>query len=59
MHYLNPTAAIIFELCGMGKSVREIEAFIADGFALLTPPVEHVNECLASLSSEGLITGRE
>ncbi len=55
VHYLNPTATIIFELCGMGKNVAEIEAFIADGFALADAPTAQVAECLASLTEQGLI----
>lgn len=58
VHYLNPTATIIFELCGMGKSVAEIERFITDGFALPEPPVQHVTACLTSLSAQQLIAVR-
>ena len=55
VHYLNPTATIIFELCGMGKSVAEIERFIGDGFALPAPPSAQVAECLATLVAQGLV----
>jgi hypothetical protein len=56
VHYLNPTAAIVFELCGLGKSRAEIEAFISDGFALIEAPADEVERCLNALVSEGLIT---
>lgn len=58
VHYLNPTAAIIFELCGMGKSVAEMEGFIADSFGLPEPPAGQVAECLTSLTEQGLILPR-
>ena len=59
VHYLNPTATIVFELCGLGKSVAEIETFLSDGFALLERPAEQVAACLVSLTSQGLIVARK
>lgn len=58
VHYLNPTAAIVLELCGMGKSRAEIESFLSDGFALDKSPTDDVEACLKSLIDEGLITAR-
>lgn len=55
VHYLNPTAVIVFELCGMDKTVDEMVAFVADSFGLSTPPVEEVRSCVASLLGEGLL----
>ncbi len=57
VHYLNPTATIVFELCGMGKSFADIESFISDGFALGAPPSDDIRACLNSLLVEGLVTG--
>jgi hypothetical protein len=55
VHFLNPTALIVFELCGLNKTASEIEAFIADAFGLDAAPTEAVKECLASLLDEGLV----
>jgi hypothetical protein len=55
VHFLNPTALIIFELCRMEKSAQEIESFITEAFGLATPPSEAVRDCLASLVDEGLV----
>jgi hypothetical protein len=55
VHYLNPTAAIVLELCTMGKSRAEIETFISDGFALPATPSDDVESCLSSLLDEGLV----
>ncbi|MDF2983558.1 MAG: PqqD family protein [Devosia sp.] len=55
VHFLNPTALIVFELCGLDKTAGEIEAFIADAFGLDVAPTEAVKECLVSLLDEGLV----
>jgi len=55
VHFLNPTALIVFELCGLDKTAGEIEAFLADAFGLAASPIEAVRECLASLLEEGLV----
>jgi len=55
VHYLNPTAVIVFELCGMNKTVDEVAAFIANSFDLSVPPAEAVRTCVHSLLDEGLI----
>jgi hypothetical protein len=56
VHFLNPTALIVFELCGMNKTTGEIESFVADAFGLDAPPVYAVRQCLVSLLDEGLVT---
>ena len=56
VHFLNPTALIVFELCDMQKSAEAIEAFVTDAFGLEEPPREAVQACLQSLVSEGLVT---
>lgn len=55
VHFLNPTALIVFELCGMGKSAGEIEDFVTDAFGLATAPTEEIHRCLQSLVDEGLV----
>lgn len=55
VHYLNPTALIVFELCGMGKTVDEIIEFVGNSFGLPTQPVVEITSCVASLHAEGLV----
>jgi len=56
VHFLNPTALIVFELCGMDKTAGEIERFVAEAFGLATSPAEAVQQCLVSLLDEGLVS---
>ena len=55
VHFLNPTALIVFELCAMDKTTAEIETFVADAFGLATAPTAEVQDCLVSLLDEGLV----
>lgn len=56
VHHLNPTAAVILELCSADRTVGEI----AETFGRLYPDVEdpaaQVSECLGQLAREALIT---
>jgi len=55
VHFLNPTAAIAFELCDGAHSVAEIADYIQDAFKLAESPLSAIETCLSSLHSEGLI----
>lgn len=55
VHFLNPTAAIAFELCDGTRSIAEIAGYIQDAFNLAEAPLCAVETCLSSLHSEGLI----
>jgi hypothetical protein len=55
VHYLNGTAAIVFELCTGEVSVDEMTAFLQRSFELDAPPHEETYECLARLRAEGLL----
>ena len=55
VHYLNPTAAIAYELCDGQHSARRIAEFIQRSFGLPQPPVADVIECLSNLEREQLI----
>jgi hypothetical protein len=55
VHYLNGTAAIVFELCTGDVSVDEMTAFLQRAFELDEPPREETRECLARLRAEGLL----
>jgi hypothetical protein len=55
VHYFNPTAVVVFELCGMNHSVGEIGAFLRDAYGLAAVPAAEVRECIASLLKEDLL----
>ena len=55
LHYLNPTAALVLELCDGSHSSLEIAAQVQKAYALPAPPFEEVNNCLADLRTTGLV----
>ena len=55
VHYLNPTAIIVFELCGAGQSVGGVADFLKDAYGLDAPPTEAVKTCIRSLLDEDLL----
>jgi hypothetical protein len=55
IHYLNPTSAVILELCTGTVPARDIPALIQQAYELSEPPVADVAECLESLRRERLI----
>jgi hypothetical protein len=55
VHFLNPTAAIVLELCTGVLTTLEIAEALERTFSLPQTPIDPVRDCLASLLSEGLI----
>jgi PqqD family protein of HPr-rel-A system len=55
VHFLNPTAAAVFELCDGAHDADAIASALATAFGLAIPPKSDVEACLASLRAEGLI----
>lgn len=55
VHYLNPTAAIVYELCETSQSAAAIAAFLQANFSLDEPPLAEVRACIENLVGEGLI----
>jgi hypothetical protein len=56
VHYLNQTAAVVFELCNGRNAEADLPEILRLAWDLPTPPVEEVAECLEALRKEGLIT---
>jgi hypothetical protein len=56
VHYLNPTAAVVFELCTGDHTEPEIVALIGESWRLIEPPAAEVRACLEQLRAEGLLT---
>ena len=55
IHYLNPVAAIVFELCDGTQPVASITQLLKREFSLDDTPAAQVKSCLSTLLSEGLI----
>jgi len=55
VHHLNPTAAVILELCDGSRSTEEIAAAVGETFGLPDPPEQETEACIEDLAREGLI----
>lgn len=55
IHYLNHTAAIVFEFCNGRHSGEEIVRLLQQAYDLTAPPKAEIEACLADLRREGLI----
>lgn len=56
IHFLNPTAAIVLELCDGTRSLDAVSAALQELFVLPKPPKADVAECLRNLCRDGLVT---
>ncbi len=54
VHYLNPTANLILELCDGELTPAQIAGLIAQAFDLAEAPTQEVEDALAALQAEGL-----
>ncbi|MEJ1939099.1 PqqD family protein [Nostoc sp. NIES-2111] len=54
-HHLNPTAAVVFELCESPTSPEAIAAFMQRAYGLESAPLDSVSDCIATLLEEDLI----
>jgi PqqD family protein of HPr-rel-A system len=55
VHYLNQTAAVIFEYCDGLQTEDEIIASVAAAFELPADRQGEIRDCLSNLVAEGLI----
>jgi hypothetical protein len=55
VHFLNHTAAFVFELCTGRHTIGEIEGILASLFDVKEPPEEAVENALRQLIEEGLV----
>ena len=55
VHYLNHTAAIVFELCTGENTESEIARLLGDAFDLDATPDAEVRRCLDSLREQGIV----
>ena len=54
-HYLNPTAALVLELCDGKTDAAEIARLLQSHFELATPPQAEVEALLSQFVDEGLV----
>ena len=55
VHYLNPTAAVIFELSDGTKNLGEIAEFMKEAYKLPEVPLPEVLTCAQNLVQQGLL----
>jgi hypothetical protein len=55
VHYLNNTAAVVFELCDGQLTVEQITERVGELFSLAEPPVAEVAACVAELTAKGVL----
>jgi PqqD family protein of HPr-rel-A system len=55
VHYLNATAAVVYELCDGKHSEEEIVALVGEAWDLDEPPRQEVETCLEQLRAEGVV----
>jgi hypothetical protein len=56
VHYLNPTASVVFQLCDGRRTEVEIAALVGEAWQLPEPPQVEVVGCLSDLRTEGVVT---
>jgi len=55
VHYLNPTASVVFALCDGNRTTLEIAALVQSAWELDTAPADEVIACVAQLQHEGVL----
>ena len=55
VHYLNPTAALILELCNGSNSIDAISELVQEAFHLPEAPEQVVRETITQMTGEGLL----
>ena len=55
VHYLNPTAVILLELCNGQIKTKELPELVRSLYELPETPTKDVHECLEKLLEEGLV----
>ena len=56
VHFLNPTAALVFELCNGRHTRTEMAAILSEAYQLAAPAADEVGTCISNLVAEGLVT---
>lgn len=55
VHYLNPTASVVFSLCDGTRTTAEVAELVRSAWDLEAPPADDVAACVAQLRDEGVL----
>jgi hypothetical protein len=55
VHYLNPTATVVFSFCDGTRTAAEVAELVQSAWELDAPPVDDVVTCIAQLRDEGVL----
>jgi hypothetical protein len=55
VHFLNPVAAVIFELCNGNHTTHDIRSILVEGYELSSFPDRDFETALGTMLTEGLI----
>ena len=55
VHFLNPVAAVIFELCDGNHTTDDIRSILVEGYDLSAFPEQDFEAALGNMLTEGLI----
>lgn len=55
VHYLNPSAALVLELCDGSHSSDDIAALVGEAFNLPAAPLDEISGCINHLQEIGLL----
>lgn len=55
VHYLNPSASIIFSFCDGNRDPAALAELVREAWSLDAPPLDEVETCLAQLRDEGVL----
>jgi hypothetical protein len=55
VHYLNPPAALIYELCDGSRTLAEMAALVGAAFELPAPPLDDVKSTVSDFLSKRLL----
>jgi coenzyme PQQ synthesis protein D (PqqD) len=56
VHFLNPAAALVFELCNGRHTRTEMATILSAAYQLQSPAATEIENCLANLVAEGLVS---
>ena len=55
VHYLNPTATIVFSLCDGTRTSAQVAELVRAAWDLDAAPIDDVDACIAQLRGEGVL----
>jgi hypothetical protein len=56
IHYLNPTASLVLELCDGSRSADDMAKIVQEAYGLPVPPMDEIIGCLQSLVAVEMVS---